>query len=152
MEGFSQCCLCKELKTSLQYLVISMSVRGQTVGRMSKLTTHIGKRETQSRRFPFKISLRTKARTADSYQNLLQIELKLNFAHQTSSHAHAHENLCLLASSWRHYLHNMHRIIQTCTQETSASLGSCRMCALSERQGGARERTGDSNTPTTSLS
>ena len=139
---------CKELKNSLKYLVILMANRGEDEQMYHSYWTE----GDPIQRVPFKKSLRTKVRTADSLSKPSPTKtLKWNFAHQTSSHAHAHEKLCLLASSWRqlygtdthHYRHNMHCIIQNCTQVTSASLGTCRMrvLCLNDRvvQGGGQE-------------
>ena len=105
------------------------------MGKRSKLTTPIGPRESQSREFRLENPRILKEEEQILYQYLFQKNLKLNFAHQTSSHAHVRKKLCLLASSGRqlyctdtrHYRQNMHHIIRHCTQATSASLGTCRM-------------------------
>ena len=61
-----------------------------------QVNTQTGKRETQSRRFPFKKNpCVPKEEQQILYQDLLLQKVKLNFAHQTSSHTHAHEKLCL---------------------------------------------------------
>ena len=121
------------------------------MGKRSKLTTPIGSRESQSIEFRLENPRIPKEEEQILYQNLFQKNLKLNFAHQTSSHAHVHKKLCLLASSGRqlyctdtrHYRQNMHHIIRHCTPATSASLGTCRMRVqcLNDRvvQGGGQE-------------
>ena len=51
-----------------------MSIQRQTVGKMSKLTTHIGQGESQSKEFRFENPCVPKEEQQILYQNLLQKE------------------------------------------------------------------------------